>query len=179
MTDVNLCSCCECGYTELLYKLSMPTRTSFCICPNCAAKKSMDALKLKENLGKRALQNNYIAKSFGLRPVQKSDVHIDIANGNISHGKIIINIDAAVRYFGFSLMPDEYLELKRRFGDALALGTDYYTDTGLAYNPVDKNAYAKLLKAYISDKKQQAEKLKTQISEASDWHRFMRGSNNV
>lgn len=63
--------------------------------------------------------------------------------------------EEAKRFYGLCLLPNEYKILSKRpdYADELLISDEFYTNDGLAFQPLDEKAYVKSINDYLANNK--------------------------
>ena len=134
-----MCDICKNSYTVPI-DITIESRDSkMTLCPNCVAYSISDkTLKIPEG--------SYVSEISGEMGAVK------ITDLNVIY---LVTPDEALRLLGHALLPDEFTALinGKHSMDEFELHDDFYTDDGLAYQPVIEDRYIEDMNAYLKTAK--------------------------
>jgi hypothetical protein len=117
---------------------SLIGNTTITACPNCIAVNIANGTMLFPE-GTKTSEISGHNGAFTIKPA---------FNGK----EFVVDRFEAVRLFGHQLMPDEYRKLlENHSADEFELHDDFYSESGLAYQPLMEEKYTSELKTYAKD----------------------------
>lgn len=117
------CTCCVCGLNDLIVNTFSFNEKSISYCPNCMRQAILD-----DSL-KRTLENDVTLTD----DITGKSGAVLLVSGNETY---TLEKETMLRLVSYTLKPEEYAALFKKYGNAYMLHEDFYDANGIALQPV-------------------------------------------